>query len=86
MDNASKIFSEYVKFYIFCFSWIHPELLVISFFYPFFILYIKLLIDTGTQIDLIKRNIAEKLELKIVEVKIPQHVISCFGGEASEKL
>jgi len=68
------------------FSLICPKLLVISLVCPSSTLYIKLLIDTDAQINLIKRDIVEKLELKIVKIKILQYIVSYFRREISKKL
>jgi len=57
IENTDKISSEYIKSYISYFLWIHPKLLIISSFCSSFTLYVKLLIDTGAQIDLIRRDI-----------------------------
>jgi len=36
--------------------------------------------------DLIRRDIIEKLGLKMVEVKIPQHIVGYFREETLEQL
>lgn len=86
LENANKTSSEYIKPYIFYFPQVYLTLLIIFPFCPSSTLYVKLLIDTDTQIDLIRRDITKKLGLKIVKIEIPQHIVSCFGREASKKL
>jgi len=49
-------------------------------------IYVKPLIDTGVQIDLIRRDIIKKLRSKIVKMKTPQHIVGYFRGETSKKL
>ena len=86
IGNIKDISSEYITFLIPYFLWIYHKLYIFSLLCFFPIIYVKPLINTGTKIDLIRRNIIEKLGLKLGKIKAPQLVVECFGKEASEKL
>ena len=69
IDNVKDVPSKYIISLIPYFLWIYSKLYISSpsCFFP--TICVKPLINTSAQIDLIRKNIAKKLELKLVGIK-----------------